>query len=251
MKFYFLFFYIFLISNVTYAKLKKPLYQEKYVYKIKYLGVNMGTLSINIIHKQGKKQHFRMQLDTKKSLSWMYKLHQSVVAKFNKNFFQLTEWKNIKEEKSRKTYEHVGLGLLPTSAKIQKIQLIHYNKKNKIINKNFVLLPKNKALHSTWTLPWYIAFSSWKDKENEIINLLYKKKIIKAKVILLKTENSLILGKKKKSKVFSISSSKNKNIQLKVWVSQYKENTIVSSFNLKLKLGQLKASLKSYKKENL
>lgn len=190
-----------------------------------------------------------MKLDTKKNLAWMYSLNQSVVATFDNNFSQLTEWKSNRKKKSVHTYAHIRLS--SSLAKPKQIKLIHLDKKKKIINKYLFLLKKNKNIHSAWTAPWYIASLSWKKKQKQTINLLYKKKIVVAEINLLNQEDSLVLNKKIKTQVFSISAVKDKSLFLKVWISQHKKNTIVSSFNLKLKTGQLNANLKSYKKELL
>lgn len=249
MKIYFLFFCLFVFSNFSEARNKKSFYKEKYIYQVQYFNVNIGKIALSVTGKNKQESSFKMQLDTKKNWAWIYSLHQSIVAKFSKHFSQLTEWRYIKREKSVNTYEHMRLS--PSLVQLKKMELTYFNKKKKIISKYFVLLQKNKVIHSVWTVPWYIAFWSRKEQKNKTIRLLYKKKLVAAKINVLNRENSLVLKEKVKAQVFSVSSAKDKSISLKVWVSQYKKNSIVSSFNLKLKTGQLKASLKSYKKERL
>ncbi|MBE8221206.1 MAG: DUF3108 domain-containing protein [Bdellovibrionales bacterium] len=248
-KIYYLFIYLFLFSNTLTAKNKKNFYKEEYVYKVKYFNVNIGEIKLVITNKDTKKSNFVMKLDTKKKWSWIYSLHQLINAKFKNNFSQLIKWNNIKKEKYKSKYENIKLSFY--RSKLKKIKLTFFNKKKKIINKRFFILSKNKIVHSPWTAPWYVATLNLKNKKSKIIHLLYKGKLVKAKINKLNKKTILVLKKKIKTQIFSVSSIKNKSISLKIWVSKYKKNNIVSNFNLKLKTGRLKASLKSYKKEPL
>ncbi len=251
MKSYFLFF-IFLYINlpgVCKAKSKNFFYKEKYVYSVKYFNISVGEIHLNITKKSKKEIRFNMRLGTKKQLAWIYSLNQSLFAVISSQFLQLREWKNTKVVKKKSTYEHIRL--LPPTRFFKKTQLVNFNKKKVAINKKLLSLKASKSVHSLWTAPWYIAAKPWKKKKTESIYLLYKKKIVAAKIKALSVKEVLVINKKIKVQKFSVYSDKEKAISLKVWVGRYKKNNIVSRFSFKLKRGHLQAKLKSYKKEQL
>lgn len=246
---FFIFFALLYVCSANARKQRnQKSYVEKYVYNVQYFNMHIGDIYIDIIWKKNKKQTFQMKLKTKPSLSWVYKLNQSIFVNLSDNFSQIVEWKNIKLEKKKKTYEHIKVKLIKTKSNQGQIELRSFTKALVLKNTKKFFTSPPAPLHSVWTLPWYGALSKW---QNKTISLLYGEKIISAKINFLRNIKEIVLGRKRTLQMFSIYSSAEKRMGLKILLTQGKGKVVVSGFYLKLKMGELKAKIKSYNKVSL